>query len=572
MRIFRFQLVSNGSSQPGSWFWLTLSLLVGLYYGWLAVQQGFSGAAVVQDDARQHVFWMARFLDPQLFPHDLIADYLQSVAPPGYTACYRVLASLGLPPLVASKVLPPILGLITTLYAFRVALEILPVPAAAFLANLILNQSLWLKNDLVSATPRAFLYPLFLAFLYYLLRRVWWPCLLAIALLGVIYPHFVLVAIALLLLRLGHWKAGRVHLSRKQWDYSLFLSALAIAVVVLLPYKLGPDLYGPIITVTQARLEPEFGPLGRSFFFDPNPLVYWLTGERSGLLFLPQPPLLLLGLALPLLLHFPERFPLGRQVQPKIWLLVQLLLASGGLFLLAHLFLFQLHLPSRYIHHSLRLVLSLAAGMTLAIALDAWFRSGGERAARSARILGLVLGLFLLGLGLFPFLPSVPRFYQDWIGGRWPELYTYLQQQPQATLVASISLEASNIPTFAQRSTLVGREYALPYHTGYYRQIRQRTLELLQAHYSADLAPLQRLIQKYGVDLLVVDRDAFTVKYLRKSDWLWQYQPAFGEAIAHLESGQTPALAQLLDQCAATVIDGPAIVSAACIVQITNHA
>ena len=49
----------------------------------------------MQDDARQHVFWMQRFIDSELFPHDLIADYFQSVAPTGYTTLYRIAAALG---------------------------------------------------------------------------------------------------------------------------------------------------------------------------------------------------------------------------------------------------------------------------------------------------------------------------------------------------------------------------------------------------------------------------------------------------------------------------------------------
>jgi hypothetical protein len=34
--------------------------------------------------------------------------------------------------------------------------------------------------------------------------------------------------------------------------------------------------------------------------------------------------------------------------------------------------------------------------------------------------------------------------------------------QPQDIRIASLAEEANNIPTFAQRSILVGREYAIP--------------------------------------------------------------------------------------------------------------
>jgi hypothetical protein len=43
----------------------------------------------VQDDARQHVFWMRRFLNSELFANDLITDHFQSIAPLGYAFFYR---------------------------------------------------------------------------------------------------------------------------------------------------------------------------------------------------------------------------------------------------------------------------------------------------------------------------------------------------------------------------------------------------------------------------------------------------------------------------------------------------
>jgi len=55
-------------------FWFSLSLTFAAIYGILGLQEAFSSEYVVQDDARQHVFWMQRFFDPGLFPKDLIAD------------------------------------------------------------------------------------------------------------------------------------------------------------------------------------------------------------------------------------------------------------------------------------------------------------------------------------------------------------------------------------------------------------------------------------------------------------------------------------------------------------------
>ena len=52
-------------------FWMSRSL-------WPALDPN-----VVQDDARQHVFWMQRLVDPTLLQDDLFADYFASQAPAG---------------------------------------------------------------------------------------------------------------------------------------------------------------------------------------------------------------------------------------------------------------------------------------------------------------------------------------------------------------------------------------------------------------------------------------------------------------------------------------------------------
>ena len=151
-------------SQKQVFFWFSLSLIFTAVYAILALQQAFSSEYVVQDDARQHVFWMLRFIEPNLFPDNLIADYFQSVAPAGYSNFYRGFAALGISPLLLNKLLPLGLGLIASGYFFAFSMQILPLPITSFMATLMFNQNIWRKDDLVSATPRAFIYPLFLAF------------------------------------------------------------------------------------------------------------------------------------------------------------------------------------------------------------------------------------------------------------------------------------------------------------------------------------------------------------------------------------------------------------------------
>ena len=106
--------------------WLSLALLIAASYGAMALLPAFSNEYLVQDDARQHVVWMQRFVDPELFPNDLISDYYQSVAPYGYSTLYWLAAAAGVNPLVFNKLLPGLLGLGTTAYAYALAIRVFP--------------------------------------------------------------------------------------------------------------------------------------------------------------------------------------------------------------------------------------------------------------------------------------------------------------------------------------------------------------------------------------------------------------------------------------------------------------
>ena len=222
----------TGTTKPNLIVWLTLSLLIATLYGTLAVQFAFSHDYMVQDDARQHVFWMRRFLDPELFPNDRIADYFQSVAPLGYRALYYFMAKLGIDPIVWSKVLPLVLGFITTGYCFGVAVQLLPIPLTGFIAAVLLNQNLWMQDGLISGTPKAFIYPILLAFLYYGMRQSLLGMGIAITLLGLFYPSLVLVCAAFLILHL--WRLNRKvpYLSHHRRDYIFCFTGLAVAFVV----------------------------------------------------------------------------------------------------------------------------------------------------------------------------------------------------------------------------------------------------------------------------------------------------------------------------------------------------
>ncbi len=605
--------------------WLCLSLAVAFLFAMPALQQAFSSEYVVQDDARQHVFWMMRFRDPELFQGNLYADYFQAVAPWGYTTFYRVFATLGLDPMLLNKLLPPALAMVATGFCFGTVLQILPIPLAGFLASFLFNQAWWMKDDIVSGTPVAFVYPILLAFLYFLLKRSLIPCLVAIALQGLFYPQVLFVVCGILLIRLLCWDGRLPRLTRDRWHYKVAIAGLAAAFFVLLPYALRNHGFGPTITGATALSIPTYQEDKWSEFYIPNQfeyyLRYWLCGRRAGMM--PQewcgvefgalnllsadldptaPPVLLsrvrfglpqvlFGLLLPILLRFQQRFLLARQVTAQVWVMPQMILVSMGLFLLAHAVLFKLHLPNRYTEHTFRTIAAIAAGIALTLVFDALLRLGSSAAKAvnaapqasqysssppAPKPLALVLcGLLAAGLLTYPLflrIKEIPFPINDYVVGKAaPELYQFFAQQPKQIQIASIAPEVNNLPSFSRRSIVVGgKGYAVPYHVGYYNEIVKRSKDLIFAQYSPNLAEVKQFIQAYQVDFWMLERSAFKANYFRRNPFLLEYDWMLGDLPTQIENGRQPALLTIPKRCIAYQDEQFNVLKAQCVVKFAE--
>ena len=519
-------------------FWLFLSIITAILFSFSGLKPAFASVYTVQDDARQHVFWMQQFNDPNLFANDLIANYFSSVSPLGYQSLYGIANIIGIEPFLFNKILPVIISIITTIYIFLVCLEILPVPFTGFMAALLLNQNLWMLDDLVSGTPRAFIYPLFLAFIYYLLRCSLLPCLLVIILQGLFYPQVVLISAAILTIKLWH-------------DRSLgyfYLTGLALAIFILAIYALQTSEFGRVISLEAAKSLPEFYQGGRNTFFLDNPVTFWLSGQRSG--FFPREWQYVLlcsfGLFLPILKLYPRQFPLVNKIKHNIAIIWQICLASLLMYALAHLFLFRLHLPSRYSQHTLRVLIALIDGMAIAIILNGITQT----ISKQQKILKPLIAVIIVSLLLYPTYAVQAYDYRlGYQTGTATELYQFLQQQPKDILIASLSKEADFIPSLAKRSVLVAEEYSIPYHLDYYQQIRQRTKDLITAQYSLDKRTVINFLNKYGVDFWLIDKNAFTVNYFKNNNWLIQFETEANSAIANIESKQKIVLSGIDTEC-----------------------
>ncbi|MGL5832418.1 MAG: hypothetical protein ACRC1Z_04195, partial [Waterburya sp.] len=253
-----------------SLFWLGLSLCFTVFYGFLALKIAFASDYVVQDDARQHIFWMSRFIDPELFNNDLIADYYESVSPWGVKTLYQGVANLGIEPHLFNKFLPGILALVVTVFSFAVSLELLPIPFGAFMTALLFSQNVWGKQGTISGTARDFAYPLFFIFIYFWLKRSLWGVCLALFLTSLFYPPMILIFAGALFWQLWQFPGFIPRLVRDRQVYFFSCISLVVAFILLLPYVLTSGEYGPTITLEQARNIPQFNDGGRTSFFSDN--------------------------------------------------------------------------------------------------------------------------------------------------------------------------------------------------------------------------------------------------------------------------------------------------------------
>jgi hypothetical protein len=538
-------------------FWFYLSVLTAIVFSFSGLKIAFQSSYTLQDDARQYIFWMQQFRDNALFQNDLIANYFKSVTPVGFSGLYRLISSLGIDVFLFNKISILLIGLATTVYCFKVCYLLFPIPFAGFVSCLLLNQNLWMVDDLSSGTPRAFIYVLLLAFIYYLLRRNLILYLLTLVLQGLFYPQAILISLTIIFIRLC---TNKKHKYFEAWG-------LFFGVLILFIYSFQISDFTPVVTASQAKLLPEFQAGSRSAFFSNNWIQFWLSDRRSG--FFPvewQYSLMCIyGISLFWLKKHPTQFPLVKYIKPQIKILSQLFIASTLLFFLAHLLLFKLHLPGRYTHHTIRIIIALVNGITISILwqkLLLWI----DNSRNINKIFQPICLTFLFLALLYP--TYAVQNYPERLGYKTTnseQLYQFLKQQPKNTFIATLSEEADFIPSLAARSVLIAREYAIPYHRGYYNVINQRVKELIEAQYSLNEETVINFIRKYQITLWLIDNSAFEVNYLTNNSWLQQFQPEINRAVKNLKNESNIILKNYSDLCTLFQTKNSSILDTSCI-------
>lgn len=531
-----------GRNERREWPWLLLTFGFTAIIAIKSLWEAYAAPYTVQDDARQFIFWMAKWRNPDLFKHDMVAEYFESVSPHGFTAIYWLADRLGFDPITASKLFPPILMFLLAWLAFRFAMRILPSPPAAFAAASVTALFMSLNDIVFSATPRAFAVPFFLAFLIFLLRQSLWGVVLMIGLMASFYPQVALVAVGTLCLSFLTWKSEEekqgftLDLSRRR--IALILAGTAMGLGLLSLFALDSSAFGPSVTLEQARQWPAFGPGGRSEIFLPDGSVPILCDGRTG--FLPRewgcvlaPRVLslvhvVLVYVIPLwMVWLAHRSRVQPRPRPEAAILVTVLASISFLYALAYLVMFELHLPGRYSTIALRATGPLAFGLSLFLGWAYAVRWAGPQigqehlSSRQKVALTLALG-FLACLIISTIPPGIaPRtLYQ---AGPNPRLYEFLHHQPTTIRIASLAAEADYVPIFGQRSVLIAQEYAIPYSSGYFLKVRERTEATIRLYFTPSAEEFRLLVQKWGINFILVEEGSTSQAALKAGWWNLEY-------------------------------------------------
>ncbi len=572
------------------WFWFGLSCAFCLYYGLMSFYHVSIPDYIIQDDARQHVVWLQKFSDAELFPNDLLADYYLGIAPLGYKALYFLVAKIGIQPLVFAKILPIVLGLITTIYLFLFTFEIFPFPFGSFIVTLSFNQIIWPEDNLISATPRAFLYPILAAFLYYLSTKKIIPCVIVMLLQGIFYPQTLLVENSILFLNLFYFnRQNKLSLTNDKKKRILFFASILVTLIIAVLLQIKSPESQDFVSLANMKQMPEFNLYGRNEYFGHNAMFFWFEG-RSGINipFFPReawiyntlviflPIMVWCSLVLPFLLI--KKIGITKLVTKNIFILRHILIGSFSLFFIAHLVFPKLYLPSRYTYHSSRFVIAIAFGIIVTTMIDlsyTWLKKRLENKQqnrlREKSLTGLI-SLFLAITIIFPFIfPAFINWHRHWEIGTQKPIYQFLAQQPKDILIASITPETESLPAFTQRSILFGRELSIAYHPQYYNQIITRVTDLLNALYTDNYEEMTAVINKYDIDYLLLEDNTFSAEYLEKSSKGWyvygSWQDTTKQIITELNQGKTPVLTKYIESCKVESSNSLYLLDTSCILE-----
>lgn len=478
------------------------SALVGLAAQW----PGFANPYAVNDDVRQQLYWMQRWLDPALYPPDILNDYASRYVSWGVKALYR-LGCLAFDPLLFSKIVAA--GVFAWLGALFFATGRALRDEALGLAALCLC---WFSpafmENISGGLARAFAAPLLLLFILALARRRRALALGALLAQALFIPYILLPCLLAAALHLAAWRLRLVDEPPLLHSLADVLGGLA-ALGLAMAWQHGLDAagYGPLPWAKDIAGRPEFRAGGRLDLL-PFPSFAWEFFARPWAAFAPfreglAPGIAFTCLALPALALGARRAD-WRSLRPHAAALGAVPAASLILYAAARLAAFKLFVPARYLEYTTNIFLCLGA----AFLLDALLR---PRLAHAAKGLGLGLAACALALGLYR--QHGVELY-DYSSGA--ALYGFARATAKDARFAGPPDIMDDVLTFGRRNVYASFELAHPWSAGYWAVVGPRLSRLAEAAYAKDPETLRRFCREERIAYFVVDRRQYAPEFIAK--------------------------------------------------------
>lgn len=453
-------------------------------------------ADLYSGDAAQHTFWLYRYADPSLLPHDPAAAYfaLPSSAPWGYRGLYALLAPR-VDVLTAAEWLAPLLFLASCALAWSIGRRVAATGYEELGGLAGVAAVGWLVAQYADAmTPlalqRTFALPITLLFLWAAIARRWAWIGASWLLAALIYPVVIVVlGLAGVLVLALELRDRRRLPSATVWNGLAGCAALAI---VIASAAIPPDV-GPTVG-REALAMPEFGLDGRLRLHGHTFSGTWLRNQLLGVGWSAAS---LLAIAAAVAATFIR--PRVARIPRAAWVLLGTGVATWTA---AHLTLFALYLPNRHVRWAIAAfaVVAVAAGGTAVLAAVAR-RWRGESAPSLPIAAAAVAGA--LAVVVASFAPGTVRAWSAPSNADLERAYEYIARLPRSTLVAAHPDVADFVPLRAHRSVLASTETSLPFMQGYYRAQVPRLEASLRAAYATSWAELDAVLEPWGADVVL---------------------------------------------------------------------
>lgn len=483
----------------------------------------------IMDDVRQQIYWMQRWLDPELFQGDLLSRYAQDYVPWGVQAVYY-LGSFIVSPVQFTKAVAFILYVATMgfLYGLAKGFE------DDFTAVTIVCVCFFFPGFMTKISgglSQGFVYPLLAAYLYFLSTEKTLAASCMIFLQSLFNPYVFTLCLATHSFYVLNQAVRPLHRNGVS-EHTSWQKALSIVLVSNLPAIAGIALMILKYVVMQS---PEFGEIVTWKDMEGNQ-EYSELGRTDDL----PPPSILWELVLPWSYFFPfsKQFPIlfygclcavtagiatallrgGKDINVAGFRVFGYLLpASIILYGISYVLLLRLFIPNRYIEFSFTIFYAVLLGVALARALSI---SGITRLASPI----VLIVIAVLG-GLRNYNVSIYDYTH------YKPLYSFVETLPKDAVLAGHPELMDNIQTFAHRKAFVTYELSHPYRTRYWEQIKKRLFDLFDAYYSETPEQVREFAARYGIGYVVV-RDKDFPKPIPKHTSLY-FEP-FGEYIRKL--------------------------------------